>query len=258
MGASDLAAAQVVFLGDYCDRGNNTREALDLLIALKADRHPERTHFLAGNHDFGFAGFLGCLPADPSSIQAWEQQHAREASSDLPLTMHPMGRKWANGTAFDSAKTFRSYGVPFERELRAHTALCAAVPEAHKQFLRELIWVWECDTGFAPGSVLCVHAGLDSESAMLEQLEALRRRDLCAEVLWDEAGECCSFSGRCGVLGMPGELAGGVLLVSGHHGMTMVEGDRVVVDYGEGKPYLPMEALAVSYTHLTLPTKRIV
>ena len=68
LGASGLAAAQVVFLGDYCDRGPNTREVLDWLIWIEASRAAGSTAFLAGNHDFAFACFLGCLEGLPEGF----------------------------------------------------------------------------------------------------------------------------------------------------------------------------------------------
>jgi hypothetical protein len=45
------------------DRGPNTKGLIDWLIALKAQREAEvgtgGTHFIAGNHDFAMAAFIG-------------------------------------------------------------------------------------------------------------------------------------------------------------------------------------------------------
>ena len=53
-----MKAATVVFLGDYCDRGPDTRGVLEWLVALYAQREAARagsTILLAGNHDLGMA-----------------------------------------------------------------------------------------------------------------------------------------------------------------------------------------------------------
>ena len=56
----------VVFLGDYVDRGPQSRENLEYLLQLKVDR-PERIHLLQGNHEgmkrmpFGPADFWESL-----------------------------------------------------------------------------------------------------------------------------------------------------------------------------------------------------
>ncbi|KAG7028092.1 hypothetical protein SDJN02_09272, partial [Cucurbita argyrosperma subsp. argyrosperma] len=47
----DFNAAHITFLGDYCDRGPNTREVIDFLVGLPS-RYPDQKHvFHAGNHD---------------------------------------------------------------------------------------------------------------------------------------------------------------------------------------------------------------
>ena len=63
-GARQLAAATVVFLGDYVDRGPDSRGVLDWLVGLRAARDADGaagggTYFLCGNHDFAFGAFLG-------------------------------------------------------------------------------------------------------------------------------------------------------------------------------------------------------
>lgn len=44
------SGTSLVFLGDYGDRGPDTRDVIDTLVALK-DQRPKDVHFLAGNHD---------------------------------------------------------------------------------------------------------------------------------------------------------------------------------------------------------------
>eukprot|EP00961_Rhodomonas_salina_P043082 579336-Rhodomonas_salina.3 len=71
----------VVFLGDFCDRGPRTKDTLDWLAPrlcahcffpvsgnntacpaarlVELKRQYPRIYFIAGNHDFGMASFLG-------------------------------------------------------------------------------------------------------------------------------------------------------------------------------------------------------
>jgi hypothetical protein len=44
--------------------------------------------------------------------------------------------------------------------LQARDALIAAVPQAHKDFLKRLLWVYDSPVAFTPGRLVCVHAGL--------------------------------------------------------------------------------------------------
>ena len=50
----------MVFLGDYVDRGPDSRAVLELLTHLQRSR--PNTHFICGNHDFALMAFLGLLP----------------------------------------------------------------------------------------------------------------------------------------------------------------------------------------------------
>ena len=80
---------------------------------------------------------------------------------------------------------------------------------------------------------------------MAEQLAALRRKDMAAEVLWEKRkpGRFASLSGRSNVVRIPEALRGKATVVSGHHGMTCVDGDRFIIDEGAGSPHKAMEAL---------------
>ena len=65
LGQAALKQATVVFMGDYCDKGPNTKGVIDWLVQLKAEREqssPGKTVFLTGNHDFAMAFFW--LPAN--------------------------------------------------------------------------------------------------------------------------------------------------------------------------------------------------
>ena len=53
MGEKGLAEAAVIFLGDYCDRGPNTKGIYDFLIHVadsrKLDTNSGGTYFISGN-----------------------------------------------------------------------------------------------------------------------------------------------------------------------------------------------------------------
>ena len=80
--------------------------------------------FLCGNHDFGMAAFLGCLPIsgpppfdlestrnpdfklyDPVRNQVTYWAHPVEGG------MHYLGRRWAQGAVYTARPTMESYGL---------------------------------------------------------------------------------------------------------------------------------------------------
>jgi len=108
------AAARVILLGDYVDRGPRSREVMDLLIAVQGDDRFDAT-FIRGNHDHMMLSFL---------------DEAR------------FGPGWVT---MEAAVTLQSYGVrpcisdapgSVWREVQAQFQ--DAVPEAHVAFLRGL------------------------------------------------------------------------------------------------------------------------
>lgn len=119
----------VVFLGDYVDRGLESREVIDF---LQADPLPGfETVFLKGNHE------------------AWLQRFLGDAS---------VGRSWlgAGGQA-----TLLSYGIsapPGPRNARylesLRSAFGAALPQSHRDFLDSL------KTDHVEGDYAFVHAGI--------------------------------------------------------------------------------------------------
>lgn len=131
--------SQLVFLGDYIDRGPDSRGVVERLMAI-ADKRPE-TVFLKGNHEAVFLDFL----AGPAASEDW---------------LH-----WGG------AETLESYGV--ERPwLRPAEELAAEMrekaPAAHLAFLRGL------DLTRAFGDYFFVHAGVRPGTP----LDAQDERDL--------------------------------------------------------------------------------
>ncbi|KAG7581115.1 Calcineurin-like phosphoesterase domain ApaH type [Arabidopsis suecica] len=199
---SEFSSALVIFLGDYCDRGPETRKVIDFLISLP-EKHPDQTHvFLAGNHDFAFSGFLGLLPrpSDGSDLKdTWKEYEGSEEREGWYRgegfeDMHLQGRRWAGkikatfnsvkgmaykGSIYDAGSTFESYGVP-----HGSSDLMKAVPESHKKFLTNMVWVHEEDDvcidteeGLKHCKLIAVHAGLEKGNNVEEQLKLLRAKD---------------------------------------------------------------------------------
>lgn len=133
----------LVFLGDYVDRGFQSRDVLDILLARDLTRF--EAYFLKGNHEAAMLQFL----EDPR-----------------------VGPRWAE---FGGVETLVSYGVrpprnrtsPEEWE-RAREELSILAPPAHLEFLRGL------DLSVRIGDYLFVHAGVKPGVA----LEVQSERDL--------------------------------------------------------------------------------
>ena len=130
-----------VFLGDYVDRGPESRKVIDLLIE-RGRNH--RAVFLKGNHEDLLVGFLH----NPSTLGNWQRLGGLE--------------------------TLMSYGVtpsinadaPMQAELAR--AFDRAFPPSHRYFFNEL------KTSFTCGDYFFVHAGVRPGV----ELEKQREEDL--------------------------------------------------------------------------------
>ncbi|KAL2634532.1 hypothetical protein R1flu_006011 [Riccia fluitans] len=263
LGSEVFRRSNVIFLGDYSDRGPNTKGVIDFLISLPA-LYPNQKHvFLCGNHDFAFMACLGVLPPTPpgfsysSTWNTYLQNQEREGwwTGEGQNDVHVQARRWAGhmkskinvakggipfqGSTYDAAPTFESYGVAHgDRE-----GLIAAVPENHKEFLRNLSWVHEqegVDTGDPETSysrLLAVHAGLESHRPVEAQIQLLLQKDSTVPRLEQ-------FYGRKNVWNNPKQLADErVLLVSGHHGALYIDKFRMIIDESGGLPNKPIAAI---------------
>lgn len=130
----------LVFLGDYVDRGLQSRQVIDRLLALPRQRFD--LYFLLGNHEAAMLEFL-----------------------ERPET----GFSWF---ALGGAETMFSYGVRVPTlkaghgELRqAANALRRAMPAAHLEFLKRLSLYVRL------GDYLFVHAGLRPGRPLSKQSE---------------------------------------------------------------------------------------
>ena len=125
-------AAHLVFVGDYINRGPDSRQVIDRMLKLT------RATFLRGNHDDIFDLVLHgdcymCHAEAPDAVSAfvWFMQHG------LAETLMSYGADWADLEALARRPT--PAGV--ER-------LVTFVPPAHRQFIRGLRPVFEADDFF--------------------------------------------------------------------------------------------------------------
>ena len=133
----------VVYLGDYVDRGQESRAVIDVL--LNEPLPGFESHHLKGNHEDIMLRFL-----DDTSV----------------------GPSWLS---FGGMETLRSYGIdpphpyaPAAELQRAQRALAERLPRPHLDFLRRL------QLSHAEGDYLFVHAGVKPGVP----LEAQREEDL--------------------------------------------------------------------------------
>jgi serine/threonine protein phosphatase 1 len=125
--ARPIADSIQVFLGDYIDRGPNSRQVIDLLIARWREHD---LVLLKGNHEDCALQFL----SDPTSFSAWKN--------------------------IGGLNTVRSYGVrPVDvKDPQSQDKLAAAVnrsiPDSHRRFLQGLALSFTC------GDFFFTHAGV--------------------------------------------------------------------------------------------------
>ncbi|KAF3624549.1 putative uridine nucleosidase 1-like [Capsicum annuum] len=274
---SDFETALIIFLGDYCDRGPNTSKVLDFFIALPS-KYPKQSHvFLCGNHDFAFGAFLGVLPSPPDGTefcQTWKEYEMNEEREGWYKgegfeNMHLQGRRWAGnhsvkfdavkgidykGSIYDAAPTFESYGVP-----HGSADLMKVVPDEHKKFLANLVWVHEEDDvpikteeGIKTCKLIAVHAGLEKDKAVEEQIKTLKAKDT-------RIPKVTALSGRKDVWEIPQELSKTpTIIASGHHAKLHIEGQRLVIDEGGGFEDKPVAAIVLPSMEVVRDTDHLV
>lgn len=130
----------LIFLGDYVDRGFQSREVIDVLLSDAVS--PFETYFLKGNHEAAMLQFLG----EPA-----------------------IGPRWAE---YGGAETLVSYGVRPPRTrtslddwARASDELKQVLPHEHLHFLSNL------DLSVRIGDYVFVHAGVRPGVPIEEQSE---------------------------------------------------------------------------------------
>lgn len=107
--------AEVVFVGDYVDRGPDSRSVIDRLMAGQTEGR--NWTCLKGNHDRMFTWFMEDFPR--------EDPH-------LPVELYYLQER------IGGAATLASYGIdsgPRDRKSEVHAAAREAVPAAHLDWL---------------------------------------------------------------------------------------------------------------------------
>lgn len=141
---------EIVFLGDYVDRGDQSAEVLKLLIAL-ADTSELSIQFLKGNHEAMMLDFI----EDPDAAASWLR--------------------------YGGLSTLMSYGIRGVSETadaKSRARVSEELREAlgtHLKFLEHSLKPLFCS-----GNVICVHAAFDPSLP----LHAQRERTL----LWGQDG----------------------------------------------------------------------
>ncbi|MGB3243443.1 MAG: metallophosphoesterase family protein [Sulfitobacter sp.] len=137
--------AEIVFLGDYTDRGPDSCGVLDLLIeGWDAGRN---WRFIKGNHDRMFEWFMQDYP---------------KHEAYLPIELGWLNPRLGGDT------TLASYGVDFNdknRMLAVHAEALSAVPQAHVDFLQSLPLTFETK------EVFFTHAGIRPGIPLADQDE---------------------------------------------------------------------------------------
>jgi serine/threonine protein phosphatase 1 len=124
---------RIIHLGDYVDRGPQSRETLDFLA--KATANDERMIALMGNHDEGFLDFL----ANPTEARLFLDYGGFETAASYGVVLDASNRN----AVFES-----------------HRQLLSAMPEKHLTFLHSLKRHAEfgdfffCHAGVRPGTAL--------------------------------------------------------------------------------------------------------
>lgn len=148
--AVDAGAPLLIFLGDYVDRGDDSRGVLELLS--QSDGTGFERRFLKGNHEAAMLGFL----QDPIG-----------------------GRNWLNHGGLETLASYDVYPLPSqgastEDVVRAGEKLRAQLPPAHLQFLENL------ERYISLGDYCFVHAGIDPARKLEAQTDGdlfwIRRR----------------------------------------------------------------------------------
>jgi serine/threonine protein phosphatase 1 len=136
--------AEVVFIGDYTDRGPASAAVLDTLIGgLAAGRN---WHCLKGNHDRMFSWFMQDYPLH---------------DAHLPVNLYWLHERLGGDT------TLASYGVKIvgtDRQIAVHALAKAAVPQAHVDFLNALAPCYETDDLFFAHAGIQPGVPLDSQT----------------------------------------------------------------------------------------------
>jgi serine/threonine protein phosphatase 1 len=156
------AAAPLVFLGDYVDRGAESRAVIETFLAgLAAGRD---WSFVKGNHDRMFERFLDSGTLRDGQIASGKLYiHPNIGGAATLQSYFDLAGRF--GLDAEAAARMGVEGLPEPLLAAVIEAARAAVPESHRAFLRELPLYLD------RGRWLFVHAGIRPGLPMAEQEE---------------------------------------------------------------------------------------
>ena len=128
----------LIYLGDYIDRGPNSKGVIDTILSTQLPNVTPIT--LMGNHEQSMLGFLN----DPEANSDWLKFGGAETILSYGVSIHP-------GTI--TAKILKETSESLNRVL----------PDAHRQFLLNL------KESYILGDYMFVHAGIDPKRSIKKQ-----------------------------------------------------------------------------------------
>ncbi len=135
-------AAHIIYLGDYIDRGPDSKGVIDKLLQRLGRKDGIQRTFISGNHEYGMIAFL--REPEGSLAQSW--------------------------LAYGGISTLKSYGLHFEADVIIPSELQSAaerlrtvVPAEHINFLSGLAGAIEL------GGYFFTHAGVDPTKPLANQ-----------------------------------------------------------------------------------------
>lgn len=150
----------LVFVGDYVDRGPDSKGVIDALLLLSTY---QKCVFLMGNHEDMMLWWLK-IP------------HGRRRL-DLRTQMQYAGVWIPNG----GDKTLESYGIDIFDYRGRMDEIVHKIPEDHKEFLKKLQYY------YIDGSNLYVHAGVGWQGLIAETPEEAVEQSSDEDLLWDRS-----------------------------------------------------------------------
>lgn len=138
---SDGRQHRVVFMGDYIDRGDHSREVIERLILLRQHLGAQ-VEFLLGNHEAALLGFL----EDPV--------------------------KWRSWLDWGGNQTLASYGIALPSTHPTRAELVALRDGLHTTMGSHVAFLKALPRFACSGDIVFVHAGLDPSYSLEEQSDS--------------------------------------------------------------------------------------
>jgi len=207
----------LIFLGDYVDRGPDSRGVLDRLISGRDAGRPWR--FLLGNHDRMFLRFVTeARTHDPKILSGKGWLHpALGGNATLASYLPEDAFAHPEGGGMETLARSGLDPLPDPHRDALVAAACEAVPQRHLDFVAGL------STMIEDGPHLFVHAGIRPGVPLTDQVED--------DLIWI----------RDGFLDHDGDF--GALVVHGHTALDRPThfGNRIDLDGGAGygRPLVP-------------------